>query len=41
VNAGALWLSNRQRSKWRSSNAGSDATAGFDLAGFVGALGPA
>lgn len=38
VNAGALWLSNRQRSKWRSSHAGSDAAAGFDLAGFVGAL---
>jgi hypothetical protein len=39
TNAAALWLSNRQRSKWRSTNAGGDAAAGFDLAGFVGALG--
>lgn len=39
VNAGALWLSNRQQGKWRSSNAGADATGGFDLAAFVGALG--
>jgi hypothetical protein len=39
TNAAALWLSNRQRSKWRAANAGGDPAAGFDLAGFVGALG--
>jgi hypothetical protein len=39
VNAAALWLSNRQRSKWRAANSGADPAAGFDLAGFVGALG--
>ena len=38
TNAAALWLSNRQRGKWRASNAGADAQSGFDLAGFVGAL---
>lgn len=38
TNAAMGWLSNRQRSKWRSANAGADAAAGFDLAGFVGAL---
>lgn len=38
TNAAALWLSNRQRSKWRAANAGSDDKNGFDLASFVGAL---
>ncbi len=41
VNAAALWLSNRQRSKWRAANSGADPAAGFDLAAFVGALGQA
>lgn len=36
--AATMWLSNRQKGKWRSANAGADAQAGFDLAGFVGAL---
>lgn len=38
TNAATIWLSNRQRAKWRSSNAGSAADAGFDLGAFVGAI---
>lgn len=38
VNAAALWLSNRQRGKWRAATAGDQQGNGFDLAQFVGAL---
>lgn len=41
TNAAALWLSNRQRAKWRSSTAGGDNPNAFDLTAFVGALGAA
>jgi hypothetical protein len=38
VTAAGLWLSNRQRGKWRSASAGDPAATGFDLGAFVGAL---
>lgn len=41
TNAAALWLSNRQRGKWRSSTAGDAQANAFDLGAFVGALGAA
>ena len=41
VNAASLWLSNRQRGKWRAANAGSDAGPTFDLGSFVQQIGQA
>ena len=41
VNAAALWLSNRQRGKWRAANAGAENGPTFDLGSFVQAIGQA
>lgn len=41
TNAGALWLSNRQRGKWRAANAGAENGPAFDLGSFVQAIGQA
>lgn len=41
TNAGALWLSNRQRGKWRAANAGAENGPSFDLGSFVQAIGQA
>jgi len=41
VNAAALWLSNRQRGKWRAANAGAENGPSFDLGSFVQAIGQA